>query len=54
MSTTFKSWLVANLETATAVTLSVIIIPFFVIFAGKLEEGQSPVFFWTFFFLIII
>jgi hypothetical protein len=58
MSTTFKSWLVANLETATAVILSVIIIPFFVIFAGKYTpvEGGPKVesFFWIFFFLIII
>jgi hypothetical protein len=43
MGTTFKSWLVANLETTTGVILSVICIPLLVISVGKYTpvEGDS-------------
>jgi hypothetical protein len=59
MSTTFKSWLVANLELVTAVVLSVIIIPLYVIFAGKdtpvdRASGELGDFFTIFFFLLVI
>jgi hypothetical protein len=56
MSTTFKSWLIANFETATGIILAVIITPVFLIFIANTETPaeSTNVFFWIFFLAVII